>query len=215
MIFARFHHIYTHRFESAYRDETTLNQAKREWAITLLGTSANLIEFALERCKREHAWPPTIAEFLKLLQPAPETLGLPSLDSAYLEACRYSHDPSSHHWSHLCVQLAAQQVGYFRLRSEPERTTRPIFASQYQKLIARLVQGESLELKAVASLPQPEFDAEDRLLAQLTALAVPAAQAQLIVYYLAKPADSQVRQRYRARAEKHLTELDILLELPQ
>jgi len=214
MIFARFHHIYTHRFESAYRDETTLNQAKREWAITLLGTSANLIEFALERCKREHAWPPTIAEFLKLLQPAPETLGLPTLDNAYQEACRFSHDPSRHHWSHLCVQLAAQQAGYFRLRSETERTTRPVFASHYQKLIERLVRGESLELKAVVSLPPPDFDAEDRLLAQLTELAVPAAQAQLIAYYLAKPAGSQVRQRYRSRAAKQLTELDLVLELP-
>jgi hypothetical protein len=215
MIFARFHHIYTHRFESAYRDETTLNQAKREWAMTLLGTSANLVEFALERCKREHAWPPTIAEFLKLLQPSPETLGLPPLERAYLEACRYSHDPSGHRWSHLCVQLAAQQSGYFRLRSETERTTRPIFASQYQRLIERLVRGESLELKAVVSLPPPDFDAEDRLLAQLTELAAPAAQAQLIAYYLTKPAGSQVRQRYRARAMSLLSELDLVLELPQ
>jgi len=215
MIFARFHHIYTHRFESAYRDETTLNQAKREWAMTLLGTSANLIEFALERCKREHAWPPTIAEFLKLLQPSPETLGLPALERAYLEACRYSHDPSSHRWSHLCVQLAAQQTGYFRLRSETERTTRPIFASQYQKLIERLVRGESLELKAVASFPPPDFHSEDSLLAQLNELAVPGAQAQLIAYYLAKPAGSQVRQRYRTRALSLLTELNLVLELPQ
>ncbi|MDO7641056.1 MULTISPECIES: replication protein P [Reinekea] len=215
MIFARFHHIYTHRFESAYRDETTLNQAKREWAMTLLGTSANLIEFALERCKREHAWPPTIAEFLKLLQPSPETLGLPALEDAYLEGCRFSHDPSNHGWSHLIVQLAAQQVGYFRLRSETERTTRPIFARQYQKLIERLVRGESLELKEVVSLPPPDFDAEDRLLVRLDELAVPAEKAQLIAYYLTKPAGSQVRQRYRARALSQLSELNLALELPE
>jgi len=215
MIFARFHHIYTHRFESAYRDETTLNQAKREWAMTLSGTDAKLIEFALERCKREHAWPPTIAEFLKLLQPSPESLGLPTVEHAYLEACKHSHHPLSHDWSHICVQLAARAAGYFSLRSEPEKATRPTFTAQYKKLIEQLVQGETFEITELPALPEPDFSAEELLTQQLKDLGVEEAEAQLMAYYLEKPFGTSVRTRYRERALTQVSKLGITINLPE
>ena len=214
MIFARFHHIYTHRFESAYGDETTLNQAKREWALSLAGIPANLIEMGLERCKREHAWPPTIAEFLKLTQPSPESLGLPDLASAYQEACRYSHKPSEHRWSHVCVQIAAQKAGYFTLRSEPERISRPAFHKAYLAIIEGLANGESYSLEQPLALPEPDFSAEDALVAQLKALGASDRDAQQIAYYLEKPARSDVRIRYRKRALEKLAMLNIDVQLP-
>ncbi len=214
MIFARFHHIYTHRFESAYGDETTLNQAKREWALSLAGIPANLVEMALERCKREHAWPPTIAEFLKLVQPAPESLGLPDVASAYQEACRHSHHPSDHHWSHPCVQIAARDVGYFNLRSESERVSRPAFQKAYLSLIERLAAGETFTIEQPMALPEPDFGAEDALVEQLTSHGVAPIQAQQIAYYLEKPKGSSVRERYRRHASQQLKSLNVDIELP-
>jgi hypothetical protein len=215
MIFARFHHIYTHRFESAYGDETTLNQAKREWALSLAGLSAQLVELGLERCKREHAWPPTIAEFLKLVQPSPESIGLPSVDSAYLEACRNSHSASNRGWSHICVQLAAQKVGYFSLKSESERNTRPAFKAAYFDLIQRLTEGESFEISTAVALPEPDFDAETKLTEALLKAGVSDTDAQQIAYYLEKPKQTEVRTRYRKRASELLTKLNIELTLPE
>ena len=215
MIFARFHHIYTHRFESAYRDETTLNQAKREWALSLAGLSANLIELALERCKREHAWPPTIAEFLKLVQPSPESLGLPSVGAAYVEACQNAHHPAQHEWSHICVHLAAQNTGYFMLRSDPERLTRPAFEKEYLKLIERLANGETLSLKQPMALPEPDLKPEAELTAQLLELGLSEQQATSLAYYLEKPAGSTVRERYRRRAQTQLDDLKVDFQLPE
>ncbi len=214
MIFARFHHIYTHRFESAYGDETTLNQAKREWALSLAGTDPRLVELALERCKKEHAWPPTIAEFLKLLAPLPQDIGLPALDVAYAEACRQSYQPDRHTWSHICVQLAAQGVGYFTLRSQPEKNTKPAFAREYQKLVEQLVRGETIEVKKTITLPEPDFSAEEALVTQLVDAGVNQAVANNMAYYQQKPAYSDVRKRYRDRAQLQLKTLNIDFDLP-
>lgn len=215
MIFARFHHIYTHRFESAYGDETTLNQAKREWAMSLAGLTDVQLEFALERCKREHAWPPTIAEFLKLLEPTPESLGLPSLDKAYLEACVNSHHPSSHTWSHICVQLAAQQVSYYALRSESERSTKPVFKAAYETLCKRLFAGEVVEMPKAATLPEPNYSEENALVDELKAKGVDNINAQSLAYYLEKPKDSLVRKRYRKQSKASLEAMGIVFDLPE
>lgn len=214
MIFARFHHIYTHRFESAYGDETTLNQAKREWAMSLAGITEVQLEFALERCKREHAWPPTIAEFLKLLQPTPESIGLPSLEQAYLEACVNSHHPHSHHWSHICVQLAAQQVSYHALRSEAERNTKPVFKLAYEKLCQRLFNGETIELPRAKSQPEPNFQEEQDFVEALISKGVSRVDAQALAYYLEKPPGSIVRERYRKKTIETLSGLQVDIKVP-
>ena len=162
MIFARFHHIYTHKFESAYGDESTLTLAKREWAYSLAGTPAHLVEYALERCKLEFAWPPTIADFVQLLQPQPEALGLPGIREAYLEACQNSHSPANRHWSHAAVHLAARDVGFFRMRTEAERYSWPPFEKAYQERVNQVARGEELVVSEPAiALPDPLFS-EDR-----------------------------------------------------
>lgn len=215
MIFARFHHIYTHRFESAYGDEATLNLAKREWAMSLNGFSVQAIEMAIERCKEEFAWPPTIAEFLKLLRPRPETLGLPSVKAAYAEACRNAHAASSRGWSHLLVQLAAQQVGYFVLRSESERSSKPLFDDAYLGLVERLMRGETFSAPETHALPEPDNHDYRKLKEQLINAGVGEADADIMTYYLEKPAQSEVRKRYRERSNAQLKQLQVKFDLPE
>ncbi|TXR54312.1 replication protein P [Reinekea thalattae] len=215
MIFARFHHIYTHRFESAYRDETTLNQAKREWAMSLSGTSTDMVELALERCKHEHAWPPTIAEFLKLMQPAPESLGLPDTLTAYLEACRNSYQATGRRWSHICVKAAAMKVSYFSLRSEPERLTKPLFEKAYLDLVHRISQGETIQVAEPVALPLTESNQAEELISQLINAGVDDKLAPAIAYYSEKPAGSATRHRYRERAQQQLLEMKIAFDLPE
>ncbi|TCS43193.1 hypothetical protein BCF53_102219 [Reinekea marinisedimentorum] len=214
MIFARFHHIYTHRFESAYRDETTLNQAKREWAMSLADTPAELIEYALERCKTEHAWPPTIAEFIKLLQPSPESIGLPATNAAYVEACRNAYQATGRQWSHLCVKMAALEVSYYSLKSEPEKLTRPLFEKAYLNLVKRIIDGETLEIEQPIALPEPNAYLSDELIAQLIAAGVAETKAPTLAYYMEKPKQSDVRSRYRERAQQELEQLGIEFNLP-
>lgn len=214
MLFARLHHIYTHRFESAYGDETTIGQAKREWAFSLAGYSRERIEYALERCKLELAWPPTIAEFCRYLIPRPEDLGLPTTREAYLEACQKSHAPLQAHWSHAAVHLAARNTGHFALRSEPERNTWPAFQKAYSDLVARVADGEELVVETAHALPEPDLSAEERLVEQLKAAGVEKTDAYPLAYYLEKPAGSPVRARYRDRAQEKLKALGVELTLP-
>ncbi|WP_108126063.1 replication protein P [Saccharospirillum mangrovi] len=215
MIFARMQLIYTHRFESAYGDEETLTQAKREWAYSLAGVEQARIEYALERCKLELAWPPTIAEFVRYLTPDPQALGLPSTRDAYLEACQNSHAPSQTRWQHPAVQWAARETGYFKLRSEPERHSWPAFESVYRNLIERLADGEEIDFEAQeVALPAPDFSAEDRLIEQLKKAGASDGDAYQLAYYLEKPAGSELRARYRQRSQERLAALQLSVELP-
>lgn len=215
MLFARLHHIYTHRFESAYGDETTLAQAKREWAFSLAGYSRERVEYALERCKLELAWPPTIAEFCRYLEPRPEDLGLPATREAYLEACQKSHAPLQQRWSHPAVHLAARNAGHFALRSEPERITWPAFEKAYRELVSRMADGEELVVETPRALPEPDMSAEQRLVERLVEAGVEQADAYPLAYYLEKPVGSPVRARYRDRARAKLEKMGVDLTLPE
>jgi len=216
MIFARMQLIYTHRFESAYGDEETLTQAKREWAYSLAGVEQSRIEYALEKCKLELAWPPTIAEFVRYLTPDPQALGLPSIRDAYLESCQNSHAPAQRHWTHPAVQWAARETGYFKLRSEQERYSWPAFEGVYRNMVERLADGEEIvfDIEEMA-LPAPDFSAEDWLVEQLKAAGAAEADAYQLAYYLEKPAGSELRARYRHHSQERLTALDIKVELPE
>lgn len=213
MIFARLQLIYTHRFESAYGDETTLTQAKREWAFSLADASREQIEYALERCKLELAWPPTIAEFVRYLEPEPEHLGLPAAREAYLEACQKSHAPLQAEWSHAAVHLAARKTGHFQLRSEPERSTWPPFKTAYKDLVSRVAQGEELKVDLPLALPEPDLGSEERLVEQLLEAGIAARDAYQLAYYLEKPVGSAVRARYRQHSIERLEELNLKTEL--
>lgn len=216
MIFARMQLIYTHRFESAYGDEATLTQAKREWAYSLAGVEQARIEYALEKCKLELAWPPTIAEFVRYLTPDPQALGLPSVRDAYLEACQNSHAPLQHSWQHPAVQWAARETGYFKLRSEPERYSWPAFESLYRNLVERLADGEEIDFEAEeVALPTADFSAEDRLVETLKAAGASEADAYQLAYYLEKPAGSELRARYRQHSQERLATLELVIELPE
>lgn len=215
MIFARLHHIYTHKFESAYGDETTLAQAKREWAFSLAGVSREQVEYAMERCKLELAWPPTIAEFVRYLQPQPEDLGLPGVRDAYMEACRNSHAPLQNRWSHAAVHLAARDTGHFRLRSESERTTWPAFEAAYREWVGRVASGEELVVDPPVALPEPDLRDEDRLVQTLLAAGTPEREAYKLAYYMEKPAGSTLRARYRERSVERLKALQLDVSLPE
>ena len=70
MLFARFKAIYTHKFASAYSTPDEVKLAKREWSIAIKGFQEPLLAYAVERAKETYAWPPTISEFLNLINTA-------------------------------------------------------------------------------------------------------------------------------------------------
>lgn len=210
MLFARLHHIYTHKFESAYGDEDTMKYAKREWAMVLADFPLRAVELTIDAIRVRYAWPPTIAEFLATLSEVAKPADLPEARDAYQQACFVGNSPLTQYWSHPAVYHAARQTGFFRLRTEPEQQVWPIFQQHYQTLTLRLCKGESLEIPEAPALPPPAdtgppFDLE----AFCTHHKVTPTQVGHLFHFLELPYGSQVRATFRARALNGLQALAV------
>ncbi len=201
MLFARFHHIYTHKFESAYSDDDTLAHAKREWALALRDFPLAAIERTIDAVRTRYSWPPTIAEFLSTLSDAARPEGIPEARDAYQEACFHATRPLKHHWRHPAVYHAARSTGFFRLRSEPEQYVWPEFNRHFQTLVLRVCQGETLSLPDDPELPPPPPKGPDFDVARFCErLNLDPKDVSHLFHYLDLPANSQVRAHFRQRA---------------
>ncbi|MBM6549596.1 hypothetical protein JQX58_00665 [Marinomonas ostreistagni] len=215
MLFARFKAIYTHKFASAYATTEEVKLAKREWAIALKGFQEPLLAYAVERTKERFAWPPTISEFLSVIHTAYRAYGLPEPRQAYLEACQCTYDPRKVKWSHPAVYFAGAEAGWYRLRTEDERVTWPLFEKHYVALVDRVINGEALHVPEVVMVehkPAPALENLMRSIAQ--ELQVSEEQVAPHLYYLHKTAGTAIRAQYRARAQQALQDMGYQQELP-
>ncbi len=144
MIFARFMAIYGYKFKSAFETKEEILIAKREWALSLRGTEESQLVPAINYCKENLSWMPTISEFIEIIRSSMSEPGLPGLRDAYWEACMHANDPVEHEWSHPIVYWTGQQTGWFELRSEPETEIFPRFRYHYDLNLRRVHAGESL-----------------------------------------------------------------------
>jgi hypothetical protein len=141
-VFARFMAIYGNKFKSTFDTQDELRLARREWALSLKGHDHDAIMQTVECCKEQFKWMPSIAEFKEILRSIEGDHGLPSLDDAYSEACLHAHAAAHHAWSHVAVYHAGKSVGWFKLRTHPDKCTSTAFAEYYHRLCERVRQGE-------------------------------------------------------------------------
>ncbi|MEO9655600.1 replication protein P [Marinomonas sp.] len=216
MLFARFKAIYTHKFASAYSNPDEVKLAKREWAIALKGFQEPLLAYAVERTKEEYAWPPTISEFLKLINTAYKAYGLLDPRAAYLEACSCRVDPLTFHWRHPAVFFAASDVGWYKLKSEEERVTWPLFEASYLKIVDRVIAGERLVVPKVVLIEnQQNLSLTDITQAIAEALSLPEEAIAPLLYYTQKTYGTGIRKAYRAKSQEKLTEMGYKGILPE
>ncbi|MEL0638145.1 hypothetical protein V6259_15430 [Marinomonas sp. TI.3.20] len=205
MLFARFKAIYTHKFASAYSNPDEVKLAKREWAVVLKGYQEPLLAYAVERTKEVYAWPPTISEFLKLINTAYKAYGLLDPRSAYLEACACRSDPLSYRWSHPAIYFAGTQTGWYKLKSEEERVTWPLFEENYVKVVDRVISGERLVIPRVIMIENKASVGVDDLISRIAKqLKLSEEEIAPILYYTQKTQGTGIRQRYRLIAEEKL-----------
>ena len=214
-LFARFMSIYGHKFKSAFETEDELRIAKREWALSLSGFGEKELVQAVNHCKENLSWMPSIADFLKILREYTTDLGIPDLRSAYQEACRHAHHPLEHPWSHPVIYWAGRRVGWFELRNLTENETFGPFEYQYQLNIRKLREGESLEV------PNPIAIEQKSELTQATLMLNFAKEHKLdesvacqMLYYLTLPPGSRSRSRQYAQAQQQAAELGLSLPTP-
>lgn len=216
MLFARFKAIYTHKFSSAYSNSDEVKLAKREWAIAIKGYQEPLLAFAVERAKEAYAWPPTISEFLKLINTAYSAYRLPSPREAYLEACQCRENPLDYKWTHAAVYHAGAKTGWYALRSEEEIKTWPMFEKNYDEQVALAIKGEVLP---IPKAPLIEYHQEDSIGSLITELMektdLPETEVAQLLYYLHKTKGTSIRTRYRQISQARLDEKYTGIVLPQ
>lgn len=203
MVFARFMAIYGHKFKSAFETEQEIMLAKREWAMSIQRYSENELVAAVNRCKAELAWMPSISEFLKLLNEVGGDHGLPSAFAAYQEACQSAEHPLQHSWSHPAIYFAGRETGWFELRSESESEIFPRFSYHYDLLCRRVREGERLDIPNPIAIEQKsDVTQANQMLEFAKRYQIDESEACQLLYYLTLPKGSKVRARQFALSQE-------------
>lgn len=125
--------------------------AKVTWtkAIIEAGISDwSMIERGLRWCRSLGTdFMPSAGKFMQHCWPGPEELGLPEAESAFWEACRYSHPAMAgkERWSHPAVYHAAIKCSRHSLLSLPADTGRLKFQKAYQEVCRDISRGVTLQ----------------------------------------------------------------------
>lgn len=121
--------------------------AKVTWtkAIVEAGiTDWSMIERGLQWCRSIGTdFMPSAGKFMEHCWPTPVELGLPDAETAYWEACRFSHPAMAGHerWSHPAVYHAAIKCSRHSLLHLPVETSRLKFQAAYRDICRELARG--------------------------------------------------------------------------
>lgn len=120
------------------------------WLNTLSDLTPEQIVTGAYQAIKQSSYLPSPHLVRQCSQPNPEALGLPSVRSAYTEACLAPTPKTEHPWSHPAVYLAGQATDWYVLTHATEAQSFPIFERHYETLCERVLKGEEL------SLPLPQ-----------------------------------------------------------
>ena len=126
------------------------SEAFMTFARSLADKSEAQIRHAILRC-RDFTGFFTVPAFRELCVPDMKTLGLPTVEIAYYEACNAS-DVRRHRWSHAAVYHAGADTGWFDLRNCVNDVKRR-FKENYERRVQQVLDGEYLELPQHELLP--------------------------------------------------------------
>ncbi len=132
---------------------------KSEWVKTLAANQVSTVEqiqTGLNRarldCGDRQFWPSPL-QFAKWCKASPESIGLPSDESAYREALKHYHHADKYSWSHQIVYLAVRETSTWVFSNAKEREVREVFFRNYSVLVKRFMAGENLDFSIPKALP--------------------------------------------------------------
>lgn len=135
-------------WRQAWPNDKALAAAKRSWVRGFMAAGIRDLEqirFGLQQCRAAGSdFAPSVGKFIDWCRPSPKSLGLPTVEQAYLTACRISHPAADRHDVHPAVWHAACEVGLSVLCELPEQKSRPLFERAYGITADMLLRGEPL-----------------------------------------------------------------------
>ncbi|AMQ43074.1 hypothetical protein AMS64_12225 [Aeromonas veronii] len=162
-------------WKQAFPTDDHQRRALAEWTRALVDagcTSREQLQLGM-RMARSHGGDffPSTSKFIRWCEVTPESLGLPTLDSALVEV-------RTRRYTHPAVELAAKATSWERKTLSAD-AYRAVFEQAYAQLVRRMMAGEDLNAEVMKGLPtreqiqhSPEFyqQAGQRGVAQLKAL---------------------------------------------
>jgi hypothetical protein len=153
-LFAEFRLAYHNQFLKAFPNDRELMLAKQLWLHALADVSPARIRAGVRRAIRASEYLPTIHSLRNYCDPKPHELGIPDAHAAYVEACRAPQPKQAQAWSHPIVYHAGRESDWFLLANSPESVAFPVYKRNYELLIERLLNGESLDIPVPKGLPE-------------------------------------------------------------
>ncbi|WP_323970755.1 replication protein P [Aeromonas hydrophila] len=136
-------------WQRAYPTEELQRSALAEWTRALVDagcTSREQLQRGMRVARsKPHPWIPSTGEFIQWCQITPESLGLPTLDTALVEV-------RTRRFTHPAVELAAKATSWERQTLSLD-AYRPVFEQAYAQLLRRVVAGENLGAEVLKGLP--------------------------------------------------------------
>lgn len=139
-------------WQRAFPNPEMQARALREWTVALVEANCTSREqlghgMRVARAKPE-PWFPGAGEFIQWCQITPESLGLPTLETALVEV-------RTRRFTHPAVELAAKATSWERQTLGLD-AYRPVFEQAYAQLLRRVVAGEDLGAQVRKGLPTRE-----------------------------------------------------------
>ena len=152
-VFAVFKRNYHNQFFKAFANETDLNATKRLWLEMLADVAPETMLLACKNIIANHEYLPTLNTMIEACC-AIDNASLPDAHEAYIEACRASSPKVEFRWSHPAIYHAGHASDWYFLQTNPESIAFPVFRQEYEKVCARVKQGEKLEAPKFLKLPE-------------------------------------------------------------
>lgn len=132
----RFMSIFGEKFLKLFTNDGFVQIWWEEWSLGMAGIDPQHIKAALDHCRLNLEWPPSIAEFRRICE---QSNGLPSVDDAFNLALRRD-------FTHPLVKAVFDQVGSWSMTRDKEDDLKRKFKSAYEKVL----QGERHPQKAIS-----------------------------------------------------------------
>lgn len=144
-------------WRQSWPDDQAEDASKLEWTKALMAARIRMgqIRYGIQQLRQMPGdFAPSSGTFIELCMPAPEKIGLPSVNRAYREACANAHPAATVSWSHPAVEHAACETGLHELRTLAEDRSRRLFERNYAVAVRMVLADEPLRAIPLG-LPDP------------------------------------------------------------
>jgi hypothetical protein len=148
---------YHYQFYKVFGTDERLSEAKRLWAQSLKKFLPSAVDHAAEVVIQSNDYLPTLTEVIKACGDSIESLDIPSVQEAFIEAQKSFSPRQEFLWSTPIIYWAAREVGWDIINSSNNTHALKAFSKVYFRLVKEMNNGKSFDinLKDIQDTDEP------------------------------------------------------------